>query len=294
MTPTLKDLALFIHLADAQHLGKGAERAALSASAASIRLKALEETLDSSLFRRHAKGLTLTPAGEVLYQHARQVMSSVESLKREFSQPDHETGKLCIYANTTAVIDILPDILSSFMVAHPKVSIDLQEKDQRYIVQGVEDGKVDFGIVSGEISAPALSVIPFSRDHLCVVYSSHHHFLHKGNINYRDTFHYPHLGLSADTTLQRFLRKQQELLGVELHQRIELSGFESLCRMIEAGVGIGVVPESTVRRYAQMMDIQFLRIKDPWAVRVRSIIVSNYHAQTPLCRMLIDAIKQQG
>lgn len=284
----LADLRLFIHIAESPSLTQGARRAHLSPAAASARIKALEGQLDSRLLYRDSRGVELTPAGYKLLQHARLIMRQVDYLKSEFTEYGTDAaGHIRIFANTTAVTEFLPEVLAGFLAQRPGVTVDLQERLSRDIVRGVLDGSTDVGIIAGPVCADGLQVLHFSTDRLLLAVPIGHALANEPRVTLRQTLHYQHIGLHEGSTLLTFLRDQVEKFGGQLSLRIQLSSFEAVCRMIEAGVGIGIIPESAARRHSRTMKLALVELDEPWAVRERSILVRELDALPGSVRALI-------
>lgn len=287
----LADLRLFIHIAESPSLTQGARRAHLSPAAASARIKALEAQLDSRLLYRDSRGVELTPAGHKLLQHARLIMRQVDYLKGEFNQYGTDSaGHIRIFANTTAVTEFLPEVLAGFLAQRPGVTIDLQERLSRDIVRGVLDGSTDLGIIAGPVQAQGLEVLHFSTDRLVLAVPIGHPLAGEARVSFAQTLAYQHIGLHEGSTLLTFLRDQVEKLGGTLSLRIQLSSFEAVCRMIEVGVGIGVIPESAARRHSRTMKLALVELDEPWAVRERSILVRELDALPGSVRALINLL----
>ena len=287
----LTDLKVFVCIAEAPSLTQGAKTAFVSPAAARTRLKNLEAQLSSRLFYRHNKGLELTPAGKNLLRHARLMLQYAEQIRTDFSGYAADTqGHIRIYANTTAVIGFLPEILALFLAERPAVSIDLQEQFTKDIIRSVREDAADFGIVSGQIDAPDLQRIHFSTDRLCVAVPQGHELAKHTAVDFQAALAYPHIGFHRGSTLQQYVDEHKQRLGVSTKNRINVSGFESVCRLIEAGVGIGIVPESVIERHRHTMAIVAVPLDDPSAVRERSIILKELDALTPVSRALIERI----
>lgn len=287
----LADLRLFIHIAESPSLTQGARRAHLSPAAASARIKALEAQLDSRLLYRDSRGVELTPAGHQLLQHARLIMRQVDYLKSEFNQYGTDAaGHIRIFANTTAVTEFLPEVLAGFLAQRPGVTVDLQERLSRDIVRGVLDGTTDLGIIAGPVQAQGLEVLHFSTDRLVLAVPAGHPLADEASVRFAQTLAYQHIGLHEGSTLLTFLREQVEKLGGTLSLRIQLSSFEAVCRMIEAGVGIGVIPESAARRHSRTMKLALIELDEAWAVRERSILVRELDALPGSVRALITLL----
>jgi DNA-binding transcriptional LysR family regulator len=288
----LADLRLFIHIAESPSLTQGARRAHLSPAAASARIKALEGQLDSRLLYRDSRGVELTPAGQKLLQHARLIMRQVEYLKGEFTEySTGSTGHIRIFANTTAVTEFLPEVLAGFLAQRPGVTVDLQERLSRDIVRGVLDGSTDMGIIAGPVQAESLQILHFSTDRLLLAVPLNHPLSAEQKVTLRQTLSFQHIGLHEGSTLLTFLRDQVEKLGGTLSLRIQLSSFEAVCRMIEAGVGIGIIPESAARRHSRTMQLAMVELDEPWAIRERSILVRDLNALPGNVRALIATLR---
>ncbi len=287
----LADLRLFIHIAESPSLTQGARRAHLSPAAASARIKALEAQFDSRLLYRDSRGVELTPAGQKLLQHARLIMRQVDYLKSEFTEYGTDSaGHIRIFANTTAVTEFLPEVLAGFLAERPGVTVDLQERLSRDIVRGVLDGSTDMGIIAGPVQAEGLQVLHFSTDRLLLAVPVGHPLAGETQVTLRQTLAYQHIGLHEGSTLLTFLRDQVEKLGGQLSLRIQVSSFEAVCRMIEAGVGIGIIPESAARRHSRTMQLALVTLDEPWAVRERSILVRELDALPGSVRALIATL----
>lgn len=291
----LADLRLFIHIAESPSLTQGARRAFLSPAAASARVKALEGQLGSRLLYRDSRGVELTPAGQRLLQHARLIMRQVEYLKSEFTEYGSDAaGHIRIFANTTAVTEFLPEILAGFLAARPGVTVDLQERLSRDIVRGVLDGSTDLGIIAGPVAASGLQVLHFSTDRLVMAVPQGHPLAGQARVRLRDTLQFQHIGLPEGTTLHAFLYERVEQMGEQLSLRIQVSSFEAICRMIEGGVGIGVIPQSAARRHSRTMKLATIELDEPWAIRERSLLVRDLEALPSCLRALIEELQRVG
>jgi DNA-binding transcriptional LysR family regulator len=250
--------------------------------------------LNSHLLYRDSKGVDLTDAGKKLLQHARLIMRQVGYLKTEFAEfGTDSSGHIRIFANTTAVTEFLPELLAGFLAARPGVTVDLRERLSRDIIRGVLDGSTDIGIIAGPVAAKNLQVLHFSTDRLVLVVPKEHELTQRKHIKLRDTVAFHHVGLQEGSTLQAFVRDQAELLGETLVWRIQLSSFEAVCRMVEAGVGIGVIPESAAIRNSKTMNLAILSLDEPWVVRERSILVRDIEALPGCVKALIALLQDQ-
>ena len=287
----LTDLRLFVLSAEERNLTRAAARQHLSLAAASARIKALEAQTGLPLFYREARGVRLTPPGEAFLHHARGVLRQTEQLRTDLQEYGGGLrGHVRVFANTTAVTDFLPEILPAFLAANPRVNVDLQEKPNPEIARGVLDGRADIGIVAGQVDTLSLQAIHFSTDRLVLVAPRQHRLARRRRIAFADTLDEDAVGMHQGSTLQTFLAQVTDQLGKPLKLRVQLSSFDAMCRMIGAGVGVGIVPESAARRNQDNMNLSLIELIDAWSVRERFILVRKNETLPAFAQSLVDAI----
>ncbi|HQS33748.1 LysR substrate-binding domain-containing protein, partial [Polaromonas sp.] len=282
---------LFVLTAEQGNLTRAAAGRHLSLAAASARIKSLEVQAGLPLLYRQARGVRLTPAGEAFLHHARGVLRQTEQLRADMQEYGGGLrGHLRVFANTTAVTDFLPEILPGFLSSNPKVNIDLQEKPNAEIARGVLDGRADIGIVAGKVDTLGLQAIHFSTDRLVLATARNHRLARRKKIAFAETLDEDAVGLQYGSTLQTFLAQVLEDLGKPQKLRIQLSSFDAMCRMVGAGVGVGIVPESAARRNQAGMGIALVELTDAWSVRERYILVRSRDALPRYAESLIQTL----
>jgi DNA-binding transcriptional LysR family regulator len=288
----LTDLKLFVHIAEAPSLTKGARKMFMSPAAASVRIKGMEVRLGATLFYRDSRGVELTEAGKRLLVHARIILRQIGYVQSEFAEyAEAISGHIRIFANSTAVTEFLPEILARYLADNPGVTVDLQERLSRDIVRGVSEGATDMGIIAGPVNTSGIEVLNFSTDRLVVIVPKDHELVDHGLVRLTNILKFQHVGLHSGSTLSSFLRERAEEIGSQLHWRIQLASFEAVCRMVEVGVGISVVPESASLRHSKTMQLAVLPLAEPWAVRERSILVRELNALPGCMKKLVEAIR---
>jgi DNA-binding transcriptional LysR family regulator len=246
------------------------------------------------LLYRESKGVLLSPAGETLLSHAQQFMQQVERLRSDMQQYNNGIrGHIRIFANTTAVTEFMPQVLGAFLKAHPHVNVALEERLNHDIVRGVQDGTADIGVAAGPVQGQGLEIINFSTDRLLLATALDHPLAKAGSISFAETLAYPHIGLHEGSTLQHFLNKMVLDTGVRLELRIQVRGFDAMCRMVEANVGIGILPQSAAARHSKSMKLALVELTDPWAVRERSVVVQNLDSLPGYARELVELIRSE-
>jgi DNA-binding transcriptional LysR family regulator len=291
----LTDLRLFVLTGEEGNLTRAAARQHLSLAAASARIKSLEQQAGLPLLYREARGVRLTPPGEAFLHHARELLRQAEQLRRDLHDYGGGLrGHVRVFANTTAVTDFLPEVLSAFLAANPRVNVDLQEKPNAEIARGVLDGRADLGIVAGAVDTLGLQAIHFSTDRLVLVTSRRHRFAKRKRIAFADTLDEDLIGMHHGSTLQSFLQQQAEKTGKPMKLRIQLASFDAMCRMVGSGVGVAIVPESAARRNLGPMKLAQIELADAWRVGERFILVRDRAALPAYGQALVDLLAGPG
>ena len=291
----LTDLQLMVNIGDASSLTRGAEKSHLSLPAASNRVKNLEDHFGTRLFHRNSQGVTLTPSGEAFLRHARLVLRQIDHLRGDIHEYSRGIkGQIRVLANTTAMTEFMPAVLSRYLSSHPDVTVELRERLSYMVVKAVTEGAADIGIVAGQPAASALEFLPYRADRLVLVTSAEHPLGGMSEVAFADTLDFEYVGLSEWSAIHAFLIQAADNLGHSFRFRVEVSNFESVCRMIEAGVGIGVVPEQAARRYAQRLNINIVRLSDEWSERKLHICVRELQRLPSFARELVTMLLEDA
>ena len=288
----LTDLRLFCDVVDEGSITAGAGKSALALAAASTRIRNMEATLGAALLTRSRQGVTPTAAGRMLLKHARGMLGQAARLREDLSAfAGGLSGEVKLLANTNALTEFLPEALSSFLAAHPHVSVDLEERLSDEIVGLIAEGVGDVGIVAGTVEVGALQTYPFRSDRFVVVAAPGHPLARRGRVSFAEVLDYDVVGLERSSSLQRFLVSKAAREGRPLKARVQLRSFDAVCRLVEAGVGVGVVPQTTARRAEKSMQLAVIDLADDWALRELTIVVRAEAELRPYARELVDSLR---
>ena len=288
----LIDLRLFRDVADAGSITAGAERSALALAAASTRIRQMEADLGAALLTRSRAGVTLTPAGHMLLKHARGLLDQAARMRDDLSAfAGGLSGEVRLLANTNALTEFLPEPLSLFLAAHPQVNVDLEERLSDEIVGLIAEGVGDIGIVAGTVDVGRLQTYPFRSDRFVVVAAQNHPLAARTQMAFAEVLDFDIVGLERSSSLQRFLVAKAAREGRPLKARIQLRSFDAVCRLVAAGVGVGVVPQTTARRAAQTLALAVIELTDDWALRELTIVVRADEVLRPYAQALVESLR---
>lgn len=266
----LTDLRLFVAIAEEGNLTRGAARAFLAPSSASHRLQRLETALGAQLFERQARGVALTRAGEALLRNARQVLAALEQMHANLSPfASGVRGHVSLWANTHATHTFLPDDLASFLRQHPQVSVTLEERTSGDIALAVAHGEIELGVLadSSAIDGSSVDLLSYRRDRLVLITPRGHALAGDGPLRFAQVLEHPFVMLHTGSAIHTFTMNAAAALGRHLDVRIQVRSFEAVCRMVSAGVGIGMVPRSALQSTGLREQPAVLELQEPWAQR---------------------------
>jgi DNA-binding transcriptional LysR family regulator len=288
----LPDLRLVAAIADSGSLTRAAGRIHLAPSSASHRLTQLEAALGVPLFVRHHRGLTPTPAGESLLRHARQVFAQLEQMHADLAPyASGLNSQVTVFANTNAINCFLPEDLGDFLREHPRIRVSLEEQPSPGIIQAVAAGQVEIGVVAAEPGRSGLETQAYRRDRLVLVVYAAHPLAEREAVDFAEVLDQPFVCLHAGSAIHTFMMNAAAQLGRSLDVRIQVRSFNAVCRMVAAGVGIGMVPNSSI---ATVRGLKTVKINDAWAPRDLQLCVRSRAALSPAAAALFDHLAGKG
>ena len=287
----MMDLRLFILIAESNSLRKGADLACLSAPAASARIANLEARTATKLLVRSTKGVTLTLAGQAFLHHAKLILSQVENLRSDIeSYAASIRGHLRVAANPMAIMEFLPKLLQGYISSHPDVRLDLRELFSSEIIRWVTAGNSDIGIVLGNIRTENLEVLSCWDTRLCLVTPLDHPLAGLSKVSFADALQFDFVDFPEGSPPYGPVHAAADAAGARVRARVRAFSFASFCRLVEAGIGIGVSPEPSVRRAAKSMALTVVPIEDESAILTGSLCARRFKALPSFARDFVSLL----
>jgi DNA-binding transcriptional LysR family regulator len=289
----MTDLRLLVAVADAGSVSLGAQRCHLAPSSASLRISGLEAAFGVALFQRLARGVRLTPAGQILLEHARASLAQLEQVRVELAPLANGYGApVSLMANSNAIASFLPQDLPGFLVAHPHARLMLEERTSAQIVTAVVSGRADLGIVAWDGEHPALRFAPYRMDELVLVVAPGHALARRREVRFAECAMLPFVGLPSGSAIHTFLMERSSELGLTLDVRVQVWGFAAVCGLVAAGVGVAVVPRSVTVGDTATLDV--VTLAEPWARRQLRLCVRADRVASPIADALVCHLQAQG
>lgn len=291
----LTDLRVFLAVADAGNVTRGAERCHLAPSSVSLRLKGLEDAVGVRLLIRQARGVTLTLAGQVMLEHARRCVAQLEQMHADllpFSQG--LSGHITVFANNNAISSHLPEDLARFFVAYPAVRISLEERLSMDIVAAVSAGRADIGVVAVEGEYPDLIFRPYREDQLVLLTPLQSKLGKLRAVSFAACLREPFISLQHGTALHTYLMNHAAALGGRLDLRVQVSGYRAIARLVASGAGIGIVPRSALE-LSDHDNLAIVELKEPWARRNLRVCVQRCQQEVnPFLSSLVNMLCERA
>lgn len=225
---------------------KAAHVLGITPSAVSHAIASMEDELGTSLFIRSKSGNSLTNFGRELLPYINSVLNSEESLRQavsELSGPKHGRIKLGVFSSV--LINWIPEILHSFSISNPGVTIDVYQGSYGEIRKWLRSGIIDFGFISLS-AAEDLSFDPLYKDPLVFVAPPNYKKEHDHEyINIDEIRDKPFIMLqeSVDTDIKNFLREHKISYSSNGHIEDDLSALV----MVENGFGFAIMPQMVLK-----------------------------------------------
>ena len=290
LLPDLVSLALFLHAVEARSLSKGAEQSHIALAAASRRIALLEHRYGVQLLYRSSQGVETTPAGRALALHARRMLEQAEKLHADLSDyAKGVKGHIRIHANTSAITQFLPKDLATFAASYPDVKLELEENRSGEIAQALREGNADIGVVMEGTALEGLVSYEYRRDRLVAIVPRGHP-LRARKVAFEQLVKYDLVALDSASAMMRLLADVAARSGQPLRLRVQVKSFEAVCKLVQAGMGIGVLPDAAALDFAPIMGLRLIRLTDAWADRRMYVCVRDLASLPAVGRKLVEQL----
>lgn len=283
----LRQLRQAIVLAETLNFTRAAERLHMAQPPLSTSIRKLEEELGVALFERLPTGLKITPAGESVLRQARRVLFFVDEVRRAASEgASGEQGTVRIGFTGSGIYVLMPRLIRAFRSAYPRAELEIEEWTSPELLRRLEAQKLDVVFVSSPVREPTTAVItPLIEGRMMLAVGLDSKFAGRSEVALTELAGEPlivHSRTQAPTlhaqTLEAF-----RLAGVQPHIAQEAAQVQTILRLVESGIGVGLVADF-VAAYAGN-GVKLLRISDdPPPLRLGLALAARPEANTQTAR----------
>ena len=283
---------VFCAVAKEKSLSAAAKKLYVSQSAVSQSIKQLETALDTKLFDRKSRGVSLTAEGEVLYKYAEQSLSLLENALEKFEElKDLKYGRVRIGASDTVCSLLLTDVLKKFHSLHPQIKIELTNDTTGHLISLLKQGEIDLAFVSTPLEDESSLVIKeVIRIHDCFVASGKYSSLADKTLTLEELCSYPLLTLDKFSSARKHIDSVFTQNGVSLKPDIELGSIDLLAKFALSGIGVSAVIEEYVTENIKDGSLKKLELDTDIPSRAFSLVTLENTTLSPAASKLCDLL----
>lgn len=288
-------LRLFVAACEEGSLSRAAERRSLVPSAVSKRLAGLSEALGVDLFVRSGRGVVLTAAGEAMLRQAREILNAMHQAQAEMQDfVAGVSGSVRLVATISALSEALPDDIARFLARYDSVRVLIREHHSPEAVRLVREGRADLGVCWNAVDLSGLYAVAYRTDHPCVLVSPGHPLARRERLSFNEALDHEHVGVIPNSTMQGTFDTQARLCGKALRYRVEVSNFDTACRIVASGLGLAIIPREIAQRYADLLDLRLIALTDAWAQRRFVVFARSREHMSPTAQLLMEHLARAG
>ena len=269
-------LRVFCTVAETKSFSKASEIIHLTQPAVSLQIQALEELHETKLFDRSSNSISLTPAGEILYRYAKEILALYASASNDIGElTGLARGNLNVGASSTVGNYLLPSVIMDFRKRYPKIKIHLQIGNTKRVLDLLNSGGVDIGLVEGDVTKQKMRMEKLIEDELVVIVSAQHPWSKRKEISIFDLGKEPFIMREDGSGTLQIIKKYLNKYSLSIHDLkvgMMLGSTEAIKNAVEGGVGISIISRWAVKKEARCGSLKLLNIKEEGMLRDFSII----------------------
>lgn len=295
MNINLEYYRIFYYVACHQSFTQAASVLCISQPAVSQAIKLLEKNLGSKLFIRVPKGVKLTPEGEVLFQYIKRGYETILMGEKQFRKMlDLENGEIRIGASDMTLQFYLLPYLEQFHKHYPTIKVNVSNGPTPETIEFLEQGMIDFGIVSTPFSAEDGMKVREVQQIKDVFVANERYQELKGNVLSYDILEkYPIICLESKTSTRKYMDEFLQKNGVILHPEFELATSDIIVQFALRGLGVAHVVRNFAEKYLESGELFELEFNYEMPQRQMCIITNDANPMSKAASSLLSMIPLQ-
>ena len=255
-------LRTFLEVAKQGSFSRAGQKVFRSQSAVSAQIRQIESEYGERLLDRSGKTVRLTPAGEVFREYAQRMLSlRDESLRAVADHGNDPRGVLALGANEATCLYVLPNVFAEYLRLYPSVQVSIYRNFSHKILERLDSGAIDVGIVTLPVKMPMLKLRTIFRDRLVLMVSADNPLAQHDKVPISMVVEQP-LILPRTGFTRRIMDKLFRPYRDKLHVRMELPSIGMIKSFVAAGLGVSLISESFARDEVQSGKVKLIALKD--------------------------------
>jgi DNA-binding transcriptional LysR family regulator len=287
-------LTTFLEIAKSGSFSRAGQKLYRSQPAVSAQIRQLEQEYGEKLFDRVGKSVRLTSAGEALLDYAGRLLKlKDESLHAVADQATAPRGKLTVGANEATCLYVLPNVFAEYHRHYPLVQISIYRNFSRKVLEKIEDGSLDVGIVTLPARAPSLKTHSIFRDRLMLMVNPANPLARHRSVRISEIAEQPLILPKTGFTRQLF-DKHFRPYRSQLRITMELPSVGMIKRFVAAGLGVSLISESFARDDVRAGDVKLVAISDVELWRELGLVYRRDRTLPRAAAAFVALLKQHG
>ncbi len=288
----LKSLKIFCDIVSRRSFSKAAAENGISQSAASQVVGQLESHLGVRLIERSKRPLSPTREGQVFYDGSRKLIAAYDSLEDQVrTLHDDVAGRVRVAAIYSVGLHHMSRYVQEFMSRHPKANVRLEYLHPDRVLESVEQGQADIGIVSYPRSTRTVEAQPWRDEPIVLVCAPGNAFAGRVQASLGELHNQRMVGFDADLVIRHEIDRALAAAGAEPSVVMEFDNIETIKRAVEIDAGIALLPEPTIGRELAAGTLAMVRLVGDELVRPLGIIHARGKSLAPTAQRFVELLQ---
>ncbi|MEZ8217662.1 selenium metabolism-associated LysR family transcriptional regulator [Fervidibacter sacchari] len=293
----LWQLEIFCAVAELKSFSRAAEALFVSQPTVTSHISALEKRLGVKLFDRTTRKVTLTPAGKLLYRHAKALLAEHEAAMQELSKfQGGLRGRLVFGSSTIPAHYLLPSLMAKFCREFPETQLLMRVGSSGEVLDSVLNGELEMGVIGFRPDEPQIRTIPLWNDEVVLIVPPEHEWSERTFVPIAELTNQPFVfreeGSGTRKTFEQFLLKHK-ISPRQLRIVAEVGSTEAVKQFVAAGGGVGFVSVRAVDCEAEQERLRIVRLQEGRITRQFFAIIPTGRTISPLCNAFVRFLREQ-
>lgn len=251
---TIRDLEIFVTVAETGGIGAAAKKLYISQPTVSHVISQIEKTYQVKLFERLSKKMLITATGEEFLQYARYNLNNFKNMEHYLY---HVSEQLTIHIGASLTVGgfFLADMISDFEKERPQIRVRVYIDNTKKIVRQLLDGSLDIAVLEGEIHSEEMITKIVYEDKMVLICGKDHPFAHKKSIRLEELKFVDCVLREEGSGTRDFLINLTEKQGISLVEKWVCHSSDSIINIVAAGQGVSLLSEAIVRNEPRVVQV---------------------------------------
>ena len=289
----IESMRVFCDLVETESFTKAAHSNHITQSAVSQQISALERVFKSLLIERSKKKFRLTREGQTLYEAAKQIVLTYDSLgSRLHELKDIISGTISVATIYSIGLYDLPPHISRYLKTCPTVNVHVEYRRSNQVYEDVLGNVVDLGLVAYPVRHPKLEIVPLRNEKMVVICHPQHPLAKTKSIKLKSIAGQKFVAFEPDIPTRKAIDKVLREHSVQVLPVMEFDNVETVKRAVEIDSGIAIVPLSTVNQELSIQTLAAVTIEDAEMQRSLAVIYKKSRVLSTAMKQFISVLKE--